>query len=161
MKISPLNKYYFDQSYIGNKHDPNHDKRRILHTLISKIWWFWTPKRVTRVTRNNTFYSFSWLRMCTMSYLTPPPGFECSSISQSVLWASAREKGATAEYKPHAGLDTSLTSTSLIWLIPSWTCFKSIIMRMAAAWIRQSPREKPGNFLHSSQQYCQLDKQGQ
>ena len=44
--------------------------------------------------------------------------------------------------KPHAGLDTSLTSTSLIQLIPSWTCFKSIIMRMAVAWIRQSPQEK-------------------
>ena len=42
MKISPLNKYYFDKSYIVDKHDPNHDNRRILHTLISKIWWFWT-----------------------------------------------------------------------------------------------------------------------
>ena len=47
--------------------------------------------------------------------------------------------GATAEYIPHAGLDTSLTSTLLIRLIPSWTCSKSIIMWMAAAWIQQSP----------------------
>ena len=34
----------------------------------------------------------------------------------------------------HAGLDTSLTSTSLIQLILSWNCFYSIIMWMAAAW---------------------------
>ena len=25
-------KYYFDESYIVVKHDPNHDNRRILHT---------------------------------------------------------------------------------------------------------------------------------
>ena len=79
MKISPLNKYYFDKSYIVDKHDPNHGNSRILHTLISKIGWFWTPKRkrVTRVTRHllttNPFYLFFWLSMCTMSYLTPPP----------------------------------------------------------------------------------------
>ena len=30
MKISPLNKYYFDQIYIVDKHDSIHDKRRIL-----------------------------------------------------------------------------------------------------------------------------------
>ena len=34
MEISPLNKYYFEKSYIVDKHDPNHDKRRIFHTLI-------------------------------------------------------------------------------------------------------------------------------
>ena len=34
MKMSPLNKYYFDKSYIVDKHDPNHDKRNILHTLL-------------------------------------------------------------------------------------------------------------------------------
>ena len=39
----------------------------------------------------------------------------------------------------HTGLDTSITSTSLIQLITSWTCFKSIIMLMAATWIWQSP----------------------
>ena len=33
--------------------------------------------------------------------------------------------GTTAEYIRHAGLDTSLTSTSLIQLILSWTCSKS------------------------------------
>ena len=56
MKISPLNmnNYYFDKSYIVDKHDPNHDKRRILHTLMSQIWWFWTPKRVTRRLPKNT-----------------------------------------------------------------------------------------------------------
>ena len=78
MKMSFLTKYYVDKSYIVDKHDPNHDRRRILHTLISKIWWFWTPKRVTRVTRrlpkNTPFYAFFWSRMCTMSYLTGPPG---------------------------------------------------------------------------------------
>ena len=35
MKISPLNKYYFDKSYIVDKHDPNHDKRRN-HALITE-----------------------------------------------------------------------------------------------------------------------------
>ena len=49
MDISPLNLYYFDKSYIADKHDPNHDKRKNLHTQISKIWWLWTPKCVTRV----------------------------------------------------------------------------------------------------------------
>ena len=34
MEISPLNKYYFEKSYIVDKHDPNHDKRTVLHTLI-------------------------------------------------------------------------------------------------------------------------------
>ena len=33
--------------------------------------------------------------------------------------------GATAEYIPHAGLDTSLTSTSLMRLISFWTRSKS------------------------------------
>ena len=51
VQLSPLNKYYFDTNFIIAKHDSNHDKRRILHTLISKIRWFWTPKRVTRDTR--------------------------------------------------------------------------------------------------------------
>ena len=41
--------------------------------------------------------------------------------------------GATAEYIPHAGLNTSLMSTSLIWLIPSWTCYKSTIIWIAAS----------------------------
>ena len=34
--MSPLDKYYFDKSDITDKHDPNHDERRILNTLISK-----------------------------------------------------------------------------------------------------------------------------
>ena len=73
MKMSPLNKYYFDESDIVEKHDPNYDKRKILHTLISKIWWFWTPKSVARrLPKNKPFYLFFWSRMCTMSYLTPP-----------------------------------------------------------------------------------------
>ena len=51
MKISPLNKYNVEKSYIVDKHDPNHDKTKKLHPLI--FWW----------------------RMCTLSYLTaPPPG---------------------------------------------------------------------------------------
>ena len=44
--------------------------------------------------------------------------------------------GAIAEYIPHVGLDTSLTSTSLMRLIPSWTCSKSIIMWMAVGWLQ-------------------------
>ena len=67
-------------------------------------------------------------------------------------------KGATAEYKPHAGLDTSLyTSTSLIQLTPSWSCYKSIIMWMAMAWIRQSPPRKYKFIIRmwNSVQCCQ------
>ena len=56
MKMSLLNMYYFDSSFIVDKHDPNHDKGRILHTLISQIWC------VTRVTRRpakkTPFYVF-------------------------------------------------------------------------------------------------------
>ena len=48
--------------------------------------------------------------------------------------------GTTAEYIPHAGVDTSLTSTSLMRLIPFWTCSKSIIMWKAAYWIQQLPQ---------------------
>ena len=44
MKFSPLNKYYFDKSYIVDKHDPNHDKWRNLHTLISAKTVFLHPK---------------------------------------------------------------------------------------------------------------------
>ena len=73
MKISPLNKYYFDKlSDIVDKHDPNHDKRRILHTLISQIWLFFTPKRVMRVTRrlakNTPFYAFFSGRACVQCH---------------------------------------------------------------------------------------------
>ena len=50
MKISPLNKYYFDKSYIVDKHNPYHDKRKYLHTLISEKQCFCTPKRATCVT---------------------------------------------------------------------------------------------------------------
>ena len=35
MKIAPLNKYYFDKSYIADKHDPNHDKR--VHATIARL----------------------------------------------------------------------------------------------------------------------------
>ena len=79
MKMSPLNKYYFDNSYMVDKHDPNHDKRRILHSLISEKRCFCTPKHVTRRLKKQTpFYAFFWSRMCTLSYLTGPPGTKSS-----------------------------------------------------------------------------------
>ena len=70
MKISPLNKNYFDKSYIVDKHDPNHDAIRILHTLISQIWWFWTPKRVTR--RPAPKHPFLRVFLVAHVYLTGP-----------------------------------------------------------------------------------------
>ena len=42
---------------------------------------------------------------------------------------SVQEKGNCGIYIPHAQL-------------PPWTCFKSIVMWMAAAWIQQSSQEK-------------------
>ena len=86
MKMSPLNKNYFDNSFV-DKHDPIHDKKRILHTLISKIWWFLTPKRITRHSPH-PFYIFFWSRMCTLSYLTRPRVITIYVIKN---WTSMRQ----------------------------------------------------------------------
>ena len=66
MKMSPLNKHCFDLSYIlYNKHDRNHNERRILDTSFLKIWWFWTPNHSPSA-KKIPIYSFlcvSWNEM--------------------------------------------------------------------------------------------------
>ena len=48
MKMLPQNKYYCDQSYIFDKHDPIITTN--IHTLFFKKQCFCTTKRATRVT---------------------------------------------------------------------------------------------------------------
>ena len=51
MKISPLNKYYFNKSYIIDIHDPNHYKEEILNTLAN----FWKTVFVHPEMRHASF----------------------------------------------------------------------------------------------------------
>ena len=60
LNISPQNNFYLElKLHLLIKHDPITEKK-IVHTLISEIWWFWTPSSGFPYTKNyNVIKNFS------------------------------------------------------------------------------------------------------
>ena len=49
MKMSPLNKYYFEKSYIVDKHDPNDEEKNLTHANFHKKTVFFAPLNAPRI----------------------------------------------------------------------------------------------------------------
>ena len=74
--ISPLNKYIFDKRYNTENMTLIATPEKFETPLFLKNGVF-APLNASRVGffKNTPFYAFFWSRMCTLSYLTGPPGF--------------------------------------------------------------------------------------